>query len=186
MAFYILAIKMISRLKVTAPKPYQNYIDKAGEDDLQEAISTSTRKFKKLLKKIPKKTIDYAYAEGKWTIKELLQHIIDTERVFVLRALWFSRQDPSAQPGFDENIWAASAQVADRKWKDMVEEFFCLRGSTELFFASLNEEALLRTGTASGNLLSTAAMGFMCAGHINHHIAIIEEKYLQKPSKKKK
>jgi uncharacterized damage-inducible protein DinB len=165
---------------VSVPMPYQNYVNKAGHENLAKALALNTKRFKKLLKNIPKKLINHAYAEGKWTIKELLQHIIDTERVFVLRAVWFSRKEPSAQPGFDENNWAANAPVAERKWKDMMEEFFSLRASTELFFASLSDEALQTTGTASGNQVSTIAFGFMVAGHVNHHIDIIEERYLTK------
>ncbi len=171
---------MISKTQVSVPMPYQNYVNKAGHENLQKALSNSTKRFKKLLRKIPKKMFDYAYAEGKWTIKEVLQHIIDAERVFVLRALWFSRQEPSTQPGFDENSWAANAPVSERKWKDMVEEFVSLRNATELFFGSLSEEALLRVGSASGNPVSTVAFGFIAAGHLNHHIDILEERYLTK------
>ena len=177
---------MISRKEVSVPTPYQNYVNKAGDDNLMKALNVSTKRFRKLVKAIPKKKIDYAYAEGKWTIKQLLQHVIDAERVFVLRSLWFSRLDPSPQPGFEENIWADNAIVSTRKWKDMVDEFLTLRAANELFFGSLSDVELARTGTASGNTVSTVAFGFVSAGHLQHHLDILEERYLAKPAKEPK
>lgn len=174
---------MISRKEVTVPLPYQNYVDKAGDDDLMKALNNSTRRFWKVIRDVPKKKIDFAYAEGKWTIKELLQHIIDAERVFVLRALWFARRDPSAQPGFEENIWAANATVATRKWKNMVEEFLALRAANTFFFASLSDEELSTTGVSGKNVVSTIAFGFISAGHLEHHLDIIKKRYLAETPK---
>ena len=177
---------MISRKEVSVPNPYQNYVNKAGDDNLIKALNLSTKRFRKVMKSIPKKKIDYAYAEGKWTIKQLLQHVIDAERVFVLRSLWFTRRDPSPQPGFEENIWADNAVVTNRKWKNMIDEFLSLRAANELFFDSLSEDELARTGTASGNTVSTIAFGFVSAGHLQHHLDILEERYLAKPAKEPK
>lgn len=174
---------MISRKDISVSGPFQNYVDKAGDDDLTTALAESTRRAKKLFKRISRKKVDYAYAEGKWTIKQLLQHIIDAERVFVLRAVWFTRRDPSPQPGFEENVWAENADVNNRKWKDMLEEFFALRYANQLFFDSLNDEALSREGVSGGRTLSTATLGFVSAGHLNHHLDIIEERYLAKNKK---
>jgi len=177
---------MISRKEVSVPNPYQNYVNKAGDDNLIKALNLSTKRFRKVMKSIPKKKIDYAYAEGKWTIKQLLQHVIDAERVFVLRSLWFTRRDPSPQPGFEENIWAENAVVTNRKWKNMIDEFLSLRAANEFFFDSLSEDELARTGTASGNTVSTIAFGFVSAGHLQHHLDILEERYLAKPAKEPK
>jgi hypothetical protein len=177
---------MISRKEVSVPNPYQNYVNKAGDDNLIKALNLSTKRFRKVMKSIPKKKIDYAYAEGKWTIKQLLQHVIDAERVFVLRSLWFTRRDPSPQPGFDENIWADNAVVTNRRWKNMIDEFLSLRAANEFFFDSLSEDELARTGTASGNTVSTIAFGFVSAGHLQHHLDILEERYLAKPAKETK
>lgn len=171
---------MIVRSETKAPGHFQNYVNKAKEEDLIRAIGQNTKRFKKFLKDIPRKKIDFAYAEGKWTIKQLLQHIIDAERVFVLRALWFARKDASAQPGFDENVWGASMDVSSRKWKEMVAEFSDLRASTEKFFASLSEEELLREGISNTSPITPAALGFVVAGHIEHHMDIIKERYLGK------
>lgn len=169
---------MITREEVIVAEFAVKYFEAAPQDDMLEALSESTRQFKKLLKKIPKKHFDYAYAEGKWTLREVIQHIVDTEKVFAFRALWFSRKDPSPLPGFDENSWAGTAQAGTRKWKDLVDEFFSTRQSTQLFFESLNDDQLRCTGTANNNLMNVGGLGFMCAGHVNHHINIIRERYI--------
>jgi len=174
----------MKKSNIKAPGHFKNYVAKASDEDLSKALKNSTKRFKKLLDKIPGKKVNYAYAEGKWTIKQLLQHIIDAERVFVLRALWFGRKDASPLPGFDENNWAFHAKVDDRKWKDMVQEFFEMRSSTERFFASLSDDVLKTEGSANNHLVSVAALGFVSAGHVEHHIDIIEERYLH--SKKEK
>lgn len=174
---------MVTRKDITIPSHYANYVNKAGEDDILKALNASTKRFRKLIKDLPKKKIDYAYAEGKWTIRQLLQHIIDAERVFSHRALWFARKEASPQAPFDENNWAQHAGVSKRKWKDMVEEFLALRASNTLMFASFGDEELKTIGTASGNQLHCATFGYVLAGHVQHHIDIIEERYLDKKTK---
>ena len=171
---------MISRQEAIVPEFATKYFEATTADDLTVALKESTKQFKKLLKKIPKKKIDYAYAEGKWTIKELLQHIIDAEKVFAFRALWFTRQDVSPLPGFDENSWAATSKASSRKWKELIEEFFTIRSATQVFFESLDDDQLKATGTASNNLMNVGGLGFICAGHVMHHIGIIKERYLSK------
>ena len=171
---------MFSRQDVIVADFAIKYFEATKEEDLTLALSASTKQFKKLLKKVPKKKIDYAYAEGKWTLRELLQHIIDTEKVFAFRALWFCRKDVSPLPGFDENSWALSSKASSRKWKEMVDEFFKVRLSTRIFFESLDDEQLKATGTANNNLMNVGGLGFICAGHLRHHIAIIKERYLSK------
>jgi Protein of unknown function (DUF664). len=177
---------MVKKYEVAVPDFFKTYINAIEENDLQEAIANNTRRFRKLLKKIPRKKIDYAYAEGKWTIKELLQHIIDAERVFVYRALTFGRRDTAQLPGFDENAWAVTAKASNRKWKDLVEEFRALRAANELFFASLDEEQLLQSGSANNSIISVAGLGFVSAGHVAHHMRIIRERYLGEELKKKR
>ena len=177
---------MITRKQVTVPHFYQKYIDALREDSLMDALKKNTRQFRKFLKSIPHKKINYAYAEGKWTIKELLQHILDAERVFVYRALTFSRKDPVNLPPFDENVWAVTAKAPKRKWNDMLKEFQALREANMAFFASLDEEQLLHTGTANNNVMSVVALGFISAGHVAHHMRIISERYLDKNTGAKK
>jgi len=169
---------MVNKKDLTVPDFFTTYINAINENDLQEALQTNTRRIRKLLKQIPHKKINYAYAEGKWTIKELLQHIIDAERVFVYRALTFARQDPAQLPGFDENTWAITAKAPKRKWPELIDEFKAVRASTELFFASLDDDQLQQSGAANNKVMSVAALGFVCAGHVAHHIRIIRERYL--------
>jgi hypothetical protein len=171
---------MISRAEAIVSEFAIKYFEAAPQEDMLDALSASTRQFKKLLRKIPKKKIDYAYAEGKWTIRELLQHIIDAERVFSFRALWFTRHDVSPLPGFDENSWAATSKADSRKWKDLVEEFFTLREANQIFFESLDDDQLKAVGIANNNQMNVGGLGFVCAGHVIHHIRIIKERYLAK------
>jgi hypothetical protein len=171
---------MVPKHEIIAMEFMQNYIKAVKEDDVLKALKKNTRQFSKFLKEIPRKRIDYAYAPDKWTIKEILQHIVDAERVFAYRALSFARKDASPLPGFDENNWAANAGAAKRKWSDLVEEFKDLRKSTERLFGSFTDEQLRATGTANGNLVNVLALGFLPSGHVLHHIRIIRERYLQK------
>jgi DinB superfamily len=171
---------MISRKEVIVAETANKYFEATTEDDLTKALTSSTKRFKKLLRRIPKNKIDYAYAEGKWTLRELLQHIIDAEKVFAFRALWFARQDVSSLPGFDENSWGITSKASSRKWKEMVKEFFLIRASTQIFFESLDDDQLKATGTASNSLMNVGGLGFVCAGHVLHHIRIIKERYLSK------
>jgi uncharacterized damage-inducible protein DinB len=177
---------MVSRKDVIMPPSFTPYLQAIGENDLEAALRRNTRRFRKLVKDIPKKKINYAYAEGKWTLKEVLQHLVDAERVFVFRALHFSRKDGAPLPGFDENVWAITAKAPKRSWGELVEEFLALRASTEMFFNSLDEEQLLATGTANNNTAMVAGLGFVCAGHVQHHLNIIRERYLGEVLKKKK
>lgn len=177
---------MVSRKEITVPDFYTTYINALQEDNLQEALANNTRRFRKLLKQIPHKKINYAYAEGKWTIKELLQHIIDSERVFIYRALTFARQDPAPLPGFDENTWAITAKAPKRKWNDLVDEYKALRSANELFLNSLDDDQLRQTGSANNNSISVAGLAFVCAGHVAHHMRIIRERYLGEESTSEK
>jgi uncharacterized damage-inducible protein DinB len=175
---------MITRKDISVPEFYKGYINSVKEDDMMEALANNTRQFRKFLKHIPGKKINYAYAEGKWTVKELLQHMIDAERVFCYRALSFARKDSAPLPSFDENVWAITAKAPKRKWNDLVDEFKALRAANIAFFASLDEEQLQQTGTANNNVMSVAALGFVCAGHVAHHMRIIRERYLDKKEEK--
>ncbi len=173
---------MPGKADVLAAEYYHTYINKASDDELLSAIEKNSKNFRKLLKKIPKKKIDHAYAEGKWTIKELLQHIIDAERVFAFRALNFARKDASPLPSFDENNWAANSQAGQRSWNDLVDEFKTVRASNEIMFASFSDDQLRSIGIASGKEFNVLAIGYILAGHVEHHIDIIKDRYLTKKS----
>jgi len=165
-------------IPVVAPKPFEKYIDLVREQDLIKSLKTSKKSLLSLLESIPKKKTGYRYAEGKWTIRQSLQHIIDAERVFAYRALWFSRNDAQALPGFDENNWAINATAEDRDWDDMIREFRKLRSSTILLFESFSPTQLKASGFASNNLLTVSALGYICSGHVEHHVNVLRERYL--------
>jgi len=160
------------------PNFYHGYISKVKEDDLMLGLRNSTSQLFDLLKSIPAEKHDHRYAEGKWTIKEVVQHMLDGERVFTYRALRFARKDETPLPGFDENLFAQTAKSDKRNWNDIVEEFTALRKATEAMFASFDNEQLEQTGTASENPIYVLGIGFIVAGHVNHHCQIIKERYL--------
>ena len=159
------------------------YVANVNQLPMLEALRKSGKIFNKLLKDISGKKAFYAYAPGKWTIKEMVQHVIDAERVFALRALWFARKDASPLPGFDENTWAANARGNDREWEDIRKEFRILRKSTLFFFRNLKEEQLLAKGMANNNEYNVLAMGYLCAGHVMHHHGILKDRYLHSSDK---
>src|ERR1700733_13338786 len=114
---------MIPKSEIISADSYRSYIDLVKEDNIRDVIGKNANRFRKLLDTIPRKKFDFAYAEGKWTIREMLQHIIDCERVFAYRALRFSRMDPAPLPGFDEQLWGMHAGGDTRRWKDLRGEF---------------------------------------------------------------
>lgn len=171
---------MLTKQQAVSSEPSQRYINIIKEKDVNQALENNYKSFLKLLKKIPHKKTNYAYAEGKWTIKEVLQHIIDCERVFAYRALTFSRNDKNPLPGFDENSWASNASVNDRKWKDMIDEFRHLRKANIVMFNTFTNQQLQYVSTANNKEANVIAWGFICAGHVQHHITILKERYLKK------
>lgn len=169
---------MCTKQDVIVSGPFVNYVAKAADKKVSASIRHSTRALKKLLKDIPQKKRKHAYAPGKWTIKELLQHMIDAERVFAYRALTMARLDATLLPGFDENNWATAANKINRKWNSLVKELESVRTSTEILFDHLGKESLLFQGTSSNYPLNALALGYIIAGHTLHHIDIIKTRYL--------
>ncbi|WP_236548044.1 DinB family protein [Polaribacter septentrionalilitoris] len=143
-----------------------------------ENLETAQKEFDNLLRNLPEKKHDFAYGEGKWTMKELIQHIIDTERVFCYRALCFARNDKTELPGFDQDIFVDNDNANDRDYFDLLAEMQTLRTSTIQLYKSFSDEALLRIGIASGNEISVRALGFLFSGHQIHHLNIVRERYL--------
>ena len=121
---------------------------------------------------------DYRYAEGKWTIKDILQHLVDAERVFAYRALCFARNDKTELPGFEEDDYVIEANANKRSIQDLLTELLIVRQSSLALFKSFNDEQLMRIGTASNNPMSVRALGFIIIGHQNHHQRVFEERYL--------
>lgn len=157
---------------------YKNYIVILGDAELIESLDSSYENFLKLIKTLPMEKYDFAYAEGKWTIKELIQHLIDTERIFCYRALRFSRKDTTELAGYDENFYVQNSKVGQRNIKGVLQEFNDVRMATISLFKSFDDEMLLCSGMANGNNLSVRALGFLISGHQVHHLNIIKERYL--------
>ena len=158
---------------------YSTYISKVDQEaKLIEELEISVHEFIKFVQNIPLDKYDYRYAEGKWTIKNIIQHLMDSERIFAYRALRIARNDKTPLPGFEENDYAAIADADKRSIRDLLTEFAIVRQSTIALFNNFNEEVLKRMGVASGYDISVRALGFIIIGHQKHHQKIFIERYL--------
>ena len=161
------------------PVYFQKYIDCVpDEHDLITNFSIQRPVIIDYLNTITEEKAMFSYAPGKWTLKEMLQHIIDTERIFSYRALCFARRETISLPGFDEANYAANVAANDRNWNGLIQEFSIVRQSTEMLFESFSEEVLTRTGIANNNVTSVASIGYITLGHVYHHKNIMAERYL--------
>lgn len=158
---------------------YGEYIDLVKDTSLMEALINGLKNIQSFFVSLPKEKLDYRYAEGKWTPKDILQHITDTERVFAYRALYFTRSSDANLVGFDENIFAENAQALTKTLTDLLEEYIAVRTATICLFKNLNEKHLSCIGTANGSEMSVRAAGFIICGHEIHHCNIIKERYLK-------
>lgn len=158
--------------------PYKNYVKQVDETDVLHALKLSGFRTQVLIHSVPADKIDYRYADGKWSIREVLCHILDAERIFAYRALRFARNDSTALPGFDENSYAPEANAGGRSMKKIADEFTHLRASTVDMFEGFTEEMLRRRGVASNFEISVLALGFVIAGHETHHRKILTDRYL--------
>lgn len=157
---------------------YQDYINQTTTDDVQYLLQQSLLPLKDFFSSIPSSKIDYAYSEGKWTLKELLQHLIDTERIMSYRALCIARGEQKSLPGFDENDYVVASNASERTWNSLIEEMLLVRKSTILLFDSFNINLLQQKGKANKHAITTNALGFIIVGHVLHHQRIITERYL--------
>lgn len=157
---------------------FKRYIDLVPEEDLMTGFYNQTASIEPFLNNITEDQSNYAYAEDKWTIKELLQHVIDTERIFNYRALCFARGEQQNLPGFEENDYAANAHTDQRKWDSLVEEFIALRKATIMMYESFDAAALEKSGRANNHPATALSIGFTTIGHYYHHKKILEERYL--------
>lgn len=154
------------------------YIKAAGNVEMIEELEICLHDFIRFVQNIPMDKFDYRYAEGKWTIKDIIQHIIDTERIFAYRALRISRNDKTLLPGFEQNYYVDNTNANDRNIQDLLTEFSAVRQSTLLLFKSFSEKQLKRMGTASNAAISVRAIGFIIIGHQKHHQKVFQERYL--------
>lgn len=157
---------------------YKQYVDLVDDIPLIEALEAGLIATNKFFETIPDAKLHSQYAEGKWTPKEILLHLIDTERVFCYRALYFARNAGSSLEGFDENIFGENCNANERELDDLLKEYFSIRNATLHLFTSLSDEVLKQGGKANGSKLSVRSIGFIICGHEIHHRRIIEERYL--------
>ncbi len=163
------------------PNIYKSYFEKytslVSEKNINDALQNQVEKINNFCNEISEEKSTFAYAEAKWTLKEMLQHMIDTERIFAYRALAIARKELETLPGFDENLYAANSKANARSWGALVEEMKALRKTTELLFNSFTSEMLETTGNFGSNKGSVNTLGFIIAGHVYHHIKIAKERY---------
>ena len=157
---------------------YSNYINLAQGTELLGGLENSFEKTLALFESITEDKLSYRYADGKWTIKEIIQHLIDTERVFCYRALCFARKDKVELPGFNQDEYLESSEVSSRSKINLIEEYKAVRMATNALFSSFTNEMIIQRGVASNSPLSVRAAGYIIIGHETHHCNIINQRYL--------
>ena len=157
---------------------YFTYIDRIAGHDIVDVLERQAEELPSFLGAISEERSLYRYAPDKWSIRESWNHVNDCERLFESRAFWFARGFDTPLPSFDQNVAVASAQPDAISWAAHVEEFRVVRLATLAFFRNLPAEAWSRTGVASGNPFTVRALAYVMAGHVAHHHAILEERYL--------
>lgn len=167
-----------STSKLFYPPHFIKYIRPVDNENLQNLLKKQEENVVSFFKSIAEDKRLYKYAEGKWTIQEVLQHVIDCERVFQFRALVFSRKDPNTFPSFDEDNYSKYSNANNKNWDNLIEEFVAVRKSTEFLFNGFSEKQLDEMGKASNYEMNVRALGYLIAGHLAHHINILKERYL--------
>ncbi len=157
---------------------YFKYIDLVPAGDITRTLETQREEMATLLTSVPPEKIDFRYEPDKWTIREVLGHLNDTERLFMLRAFWFARGFDTPLPSFDQHVAMQHAGIGERPWKSLVDEFLSLRDSTVEFFRHLPPDAWLRRGIASDCPFTVRALAYLGAGHVSHHVNILRDRYL--------
>ncbi|MEM6379868.1 MAG: DinB family protein [Bacteroidota bacterium] len=159
---------------------YHNYVSKVPDGDIIDLLISQTSDTLALYQSIPHDQWNHGYAPGKWSIKELLVHLMDSERVFTYRALRIARGDETPLPGFEQDDYIPTSEANLRTVEDLLEEYQSLRASTISLIKSFNPTMLVRTGTASGGTVSVRALCAILTGHELHHCGIIKERYLKR------
>ncbi|OYQ46931.1 DinB family protein [Flavobacterium aurantiibacter] len=157
---------------------YARYITALENIELFDNLEIKQHEFIHFVQNVPLGKHDYRYAPGKWTLKDIIQHIIDAERVFAYRALRIGRGDQTALPGYDENLFAENTNANNRHLQELLTEFALVRQSTLALFKSFKPAQLQNVGTASDKAVSVRALGFIILGHQQHHINVFKERYL--------
>lgn len=172
---------MIGIPERTEAAPYYfTYIDRITTPDILGRLENQIGEVTTFLRGISEEKSLYRYAPGKWSMREVLSHLTDCERMFVFRAFWFARKFDTVLPSFDQDVAVAGANADQLPWARHVDEFLQVRQATLPFFRNLSEEAWKRTGIASGNPFTVRALAYIAGGHVDHHVAILRERYLEK------
>ena len=159
-------------------KYIQRYLDLIPSENWLEELKKVEEKTVSLYSHLTEEQSKYAYAEGKWTLKEVILHLSDTERVFQYRILAIARGEEKNLPGFDEELYAQNSFANERNLASLLEEYQLVRKSSQILLQTANELALKNIGTANGNQISAETIGKMIVGHNIHHLNVIEERYL--------
>jgi hypothetical protein len=170
---------MFGRPEKSEAAPYYfTYIDQVAGSEIVSVIERQLEKAADFFSGITEEKSLYRYAQGKWSIRQVLNHITDTERAFAFRVLWFSRGFDTPLPGYDQDVASSGAEADKVSWAAHIEEFRRVRLSTISLFVNLPAEAWLRKGIASDNPFTVRALAYIIAGHLEHHTNIIRERYL--------
>ncbi len=161
-----------------AAEYYFTYIDQAADGDIGDTLEAQGRETLALLRGVSVEDSLRNYAPDKWTLREVVGHLCDTERLFVFRAMWFARGFETALPSFDQTVAQAASGAAERTWPDLLHEFAAVRAATVAFVRALPPEAWDRRGVASGNPFTVRALAYLAAGHVAHHTRLVRERYL--------
>lgn len=193
--YFLVNFKPHSYLKATISKPttsvmfiqkphpqdypnfYATYIDFIDGDVIKELENQNTN-FYRFIKNLPAEKEEYRYAEGKWSAKEVIGHVLEVERIMTYRALAISRADQQSLPGMDENNYIVNSNYSNQRVDDLAEEFLHLRKANIYLFKSFSQEMLSRKGIANGNPITVAALVYIIAGHLAHHTQVLNERYL--------
>ncbi|WP_338553156.1 DinB family protein [Paenibacillus sp. KS-LC4] len=156
---------------------YQTYIEKVPEGSIKDVLLAAYDTTSELLASIPEERGDFKYAEGKWSIKEVIGHINDTERVMSYRLLRVSRGDTTPLPGFEQEVFVAGARFSEYTIQELTEEYRVIRQSTLKLLSKLSDEELARRGNASNSEVTALALAYIIAGHELHHLNVLKERY---------
>ncbi|MDA9564148.1 DinB family protein [Flavobacteriales bacterium] len=157
---------------------FEYYVNQVQGMSIGESLAKSLEETLELFGNMREDLGDYAYADGKWTVKQLLAHLVDTERIFCNRALRFARNDNTELPGYDHDMYVNYDNAKNRSLHDVVAEYKAVRIATKYLFNSFSEEMLDRKGKANGLSLNVGAIGLIIGGHNRHHLDVIKERYL--------
>lgn len=157
---------------------YSPYIDKVAGNDVLAVLEAQLGQTLPVLEHVSEERSLHRYAPGKWSIRQVMSHVNDAERLFAFRAFWFARGIEDPLPSFDQDAAVTIAGADERSWSSHVDEFKSIRAGTLALFRNLPADAWMRRGVASGNPFTVRALAYICAGHVTHHVNVLQERYL--------